>query len=222
MLCYFVCDNWYLYWLFCCWFYDCILWSYRSISYAENNTVMLSTSPVSQLIWTWTVNLVVLLQRYSAANLFKCLVGRVSFSALTLLVVRQEGHPACKKLSGEVLAWLSVWSEVQTCIWPSWCHCHSLFPASLKSRLVLPFCYRPTQVVLEKGPLNGCVCVCWKHRRRKGQWLGGTMASAEHEPIMGAWGQSPQRGPGAEPRSPPEAESILVFGCPTEPANLPL
>jgi len=32
-----------------------------------------------------------------------------------------EGHPACKKLSGEVLAWLSVCSEVQTCIWSSWC-----------------------------------------------------------------------------------------------------
>jgi len=31
-------------------------------------------------------------------------------SALTLLVGRQEGHPACKKLSGGVLAWLSVWS----------------------------------------------------------------------------------------------------------------
>ena len=41
------------------------------------------------------------------------------FSALTLLVARQEGHPACKKLSGRVLAWLSVWSEVQTCIQPS-------------------------------------------------------------------------------------------------------
>jgi len=41
------------------------------------------------------------------------------FSALTLLVGRQEGHPACKKLSGGVLVWLSVWSEVQTCIWPS-------------------------------------------------------------------------------------------------------
>jgi len=40
-------------------------------------------------------------------------------SALTLLVGRQEGRPACKKLSGEVLAWLSVWSEVQTCIRPS-------------------------------------------------------------------------------------------------------
>jgi len=42
-----------------------------------------------------------------------------AFSALMLLVGRQEGHPACKKLSGDVLAWLSVWSEVQTCIWPS-------------------------------------------------------------------------------------------------------
>jgi len=42
-----------------------------------------------------------------------------AFSALTLLVGWQEGHPACKKLSGGVLAWLSVWSEVHTCIRPS-------------------------------------------------------------------------------------------------------
>jgi len=42
-----------------------------------------------------------------------------AFSALTLLVGWQEGHPACKKLSGGVLAWLFVWSEVQTCICPS-------------------------------------------------------------------------------------------------------
>jgi len=49
-----------------------------------------------------------------------CLYISVSaFSALTLLVGRQEGHPACKKLSGGVLALLSVWSKVQTCIWPS-------------------------------------------------------------------------------------------------------
>jgi len=39
---------------------------------------------------------------------------QIAFSALTLLVGRQQGHPACKKLSGGVLAWLSVWSEVQT------------------------------------------------------------------------------------------------------------
>ena len=28
-----------------------------------------------------------------------------AFSALTLLVGRQEGHPACEKLSGEELVW---------------------------------------------------------------------------------------------------------------------
>jgi len=49
-----------------------------------------------------------------------------SFSALTLLVGWQEGHLACKKLSGRVLTWLSIWGEVQICIWPGWCHYHSL------------------------------------------------------------------------------------------------
>ena len=88
-----------------------------------------------------------------------------AFSALTLLVGQQEGHPACKKQSDGVLVWLSVWSKVQTCIWPSWFYCHSPSLASVKSRLVLPFWYWLTRVVLEKGPLNGCVCVltvcCW-------------------------------------------------------------
>ena len=37
-------------------------------------------------------------------------------------------------------------------------HCHSLSLASVKSRLVLPFWYRLTRVVPDKGPLNGCVC----------------------------------------------------------------
>ena len=58
-----------------------------------------------------------------------------------------------------MLVWLSVWSKVQTCVWPSWCHCHSPSLASLKSTLVLPFWYRLTLVVPEKGPLNVCVCV---------------------------------------------------------------
>ena len=69
-------------------------------------------------------------------------------------------HLMSSQRSGGVPAWLSVWSELQTCICPSWCHCHSLSLASVKSRLVLPFWYRLTQVVPEKGPLNGCVCVC--------------------------------------------------------------
>ena len=76
-----------------------------------------------------------------------------AFSALTLLVGRQ------KKLSSGVLAWLSAWSEMVL-------HMSRLMPlcsvslASVKSRLVLPFWYRPTRVVPDKGPLNVCVCVC--------------------------------------------------------------
>ena len=55
----------------------------------------------------------------------------LALSALMLLVGQQEGHPACKKLSGGVLAWLSVCTLVQTCIWPR--YCHSLSLASVKS-----------------------------------------------------------------------------------------
>ena len=45
------------------------------------------------------------------------LLNFIAFSALTLLVGWQEEHQPVKNLSDEVLAWLSVWSEVQmTCI----------------------------------------------------------------------------------------------------------
>jgi len=53
------------------------------------------------------------------------------------------------------------------------------------------------------------------------------MASAEREPITGVWGQSPQRGPGAEPlvgvrgRSLPEAEGFSDLRRRKEAANLP-
>ena len=50
----------------------------------------------------------------------------LAFSALTLLVGRQEGHPACKKHE---------WWGAGMVVW-----------------------YRLTQVVPDKGPLNGCVC----------------------------------------------------------------
>ena len=68
------------------------------------------------------------------------------------------GWAACKKQSGGVLAWLSLWSEVQTCIW--------LMPLPLtvsclsKIQIGIPFWYWLTRVVPDKGPLNGCVCVC--------------------------------------------------------------
>jgi len=45
------------------------------------------------------------------------LLGTDAFSAdalnaLAQLVVQQEGHLPCKKLSGGMLAWISVWGEV--------------------------------------------------------------------------------------------------------------
>jgi len=62
-----------------------------------------------------------------------------------------------KKLSGEVLAWLSVWSKLQMiCIWSSWCHCHPIISCFIiKIQIGLTFL------------MPGCVvkwvsvCLCW-------------------------------------------------------------
>jgi len=81
----------------------------------------------------------------------------------------RKGIQPVKNLSGGVLAWLSVWSKVQTCIWPSWCNCHSLSLASVKSRLVLPYWYRLTRIVPDNEPLNKCVCVCLSFSMRRRQ-----------------------------------------------------
>jgi len=70
-----------------------------------------------------------------------------AFSAFTLLVGWQEGHPACKKLSGGVLAWLSVWSEMQTCKCPADATATAVSCFS-KIQIGLPFWYRFTVVLL--------------------------------------------------------------------------
>ena len=108
------------------------------------------------------------------------------FSALTLLVGQQQAHPACKELSGEVLAWLSVWCEVQTCIWPSWCHCHSLSLDSLKSRLVLPFWYRPVSKDWVAWSLQVRWAQKWMNRSRC-RFGGGADSCGPKEPCIG-WG----------------------------------
>jgi len=63
------------------------------------------------------------------------------------------------------------------------------------------------------------------HRRRKGSVVGGHHGECRArtynrglgaEPPAGSRGRYPGQGSGG--RSPPEAESILVIGCPTEPA----
>ena len=80
---------------------------------------------------------------------------------LTLLVGRQEGHPACKKTE-----WWS--AGVDICLeLGADLHMAQLMPLPLtvscfsKVQIGLPFWYRLTWVVSDKGPLNGCVCVVY-------------------------------------------------------------
>jgi len=78
------------------------------------------------------------------------------FSALTLFVGRQEGHRPVKT------EWWG--AGVVICLErDAGVHMAQLMPLPLtvscfsKIQIGLPFWYRPTRVVLEKGPLNGCV-----------------------------------------------------------------
>ena len=89
-----------------------------------------------------------------------CHGTHIAFSALTLLVGRQEGHPACKKTewwgAGMVIC-LERGVDL---------HMAQLMPLPLTiscfSKIQIGF----TFLVLAhpgspgKGPLNGCVCVC--------------------------------------------------------------
>ena len=52
----------------------------------------------------------------------------------------------------------------------------------------------------------------------RGQWSGGHHGECGARAYNGGLGAEPPAG--FRGRSPPEAESILVIGCPTEPANL--
>ena len=77
-----------------------------------------------------------------------------------LLVGRQEGHPASKKLEWWG-AGVAICLECNADL-----HMAQLMPLPLtvscfsKIQIGSPFWYRLTWVVPGKGPLNGCVCVC--------------------------------------------------------------
>jgi len=79
------------------------------------------------------------------------IIGHYAFSALTLLVGWQEGHPACKKTErwgAGVVVCLERGADL---------HMVQLMPLPLtvscfsKIQIVLPFWYRLTRVVLKKG-----------------------------------------------------------------------
>jgi len=135
---------------------------------------------VSQTLRRWTEGATYIRQGdHHVGHWPTFLVGTVfsgtetAFSALTLLAENQEEHMARKKLSGEVLAWLPVWSEMQMI---SMVHTADATAtpsslASLKCRWVKPFWCRLTQVVLEKRPLNRCLSSCWNRNLRPNRHL---------------------------------------------------
>jgi len=83
----------------------------------------------------------------------------LAFSALTLLVGQQEGHPACKKTE-----WWGV-GMVICLLQGADLHTAELMPLPLtvscfsKIQIGLPFWYRLTRVVPEKKAVKR-VCVC--------------------------------------------------------------
>jgi len=83
----------------------------------------------------------------------------IAFSALTLLVGWQEGHPACKKTE-RWGAGMVICLERDADL-----HMAQLMPLPLtvscfsKIQIGLHFWYRLTWVVLDKWPINVCVCV---------------------------------------------------------------
>jgi len=92
-----------------------------------------------------------------------------AFSALMLLVGWQEGHPACKKTEwwgAGIVICLEREADVhmaQLMPLPLTVSCFSKIQIGftfLVLALILSFWYRLTRVFPEKGPLNGCVCVC--------------------------------------------------------------
>jgi len=102
----------------------------------------------AKLFWSFLCMLLVLTfvqghLRFAHCTLFACicfflfasaLSSLQCFDAVGLVAGRTSG---LWKLSGEVLAWSSVWSEVQMiCIWSSWCHCRPIISCSTKIQMV--------------------------------------------------------------------------------------
>ena len=82
-----------------------------------------------------------------------------AFSALTLLVGRQEGHPAYENWVVECWRGYLSGARCRLAYGPADATAtHCLVHASVKSRLVVPFWYWLTWVVPDKGMLSSCCC----------------------------------------------------------------
>ena len=128
-----------------------VTWSSCKDPPGPSNVWICSRSPEN---WPCTRN------RKKQTNLLLGLGLYCAFSALTLLVGRQEGHPACKKTE-----WWGV--GVVICLERSAdLHMAQLMPLPLTvscfSKIQIGFTFlAPAHLGSPgKGPLNGCVCVC--------------------------------------------------------------
>jgi len=118
------------------------IWDKRSI------LKILFEDTFSEILWQLPVHLYFLF-------ILQCSI--IAFSALTLLVGRQERHPTCKK-NWVVRYWRGYLSGVR-CKWFAYGPADATAtPSSHSSKIQigLPFWSRLTQFVLEKWPLNGC------------------------------------------------------------------
>jgi len=101
---------------------ECVSWRTGMISVCFSSCVFCSVSKCCTLVYMWRS------RNVKRSNLFEfefhsqfwhCWWG-----------IRKIIQPV---KSDEVLAWLSVCSEVQMmCIWSSWCHCHPIISCSSK------------------------------------------------------------------------------------------
>ena len=65
----------------------------------------------------------------------------------------------CKRLSDELLAWLSVWNEMLVV---RWCHCHPIISCFISIKIGLTFLVPAYPGCPRKKPLNGCLSVLCK------------------------------------------------------------
>jgi len=113
-----------------------------------------------------------------------------AFSALTRLVVRKIIRPV-KKLSGEVLAWLSVWCEVQMiCILSSWCYCHPVISCFITIQNGFSFLVPAYPRYPGKEAVKWLSVLCWWHTLQKLASVSGAGFSRQ---LQNFWRQTPTR-----------------------------
>jgi len=92
-------------------------------------------------------------------------------------------------MSDEVLAWLSVCSEVQMiCICSTWCHCHPSTSCFSKIQIALTFPVPAYRGCPEKRPLNECPSLCiWVYFACADHKAGWVCTKASRQSSLRRW-----------------------------------